>query len=136
MRPSPMSGPWPSVSPHSPRRSSAGSSVGFLIMVVAFVAPLAAYIPLATMAGLLFLVAWGLIDLQRLREILRIGHGETLVLVVTFLSTLLLQLEFAILVGVLCSLFMYLNRTTHPAIQPVTPNPTTPLRRFEPVAET
>jgi sulfate permease, SulP family len=111
-------------------------SAGFLLLVVAFVAPLAAYIPLAAMAALLFLVAWGLIDFDRLREILRVGHGETLVLVVTFLATLLLQLEFAILVGVLCSLLMYLNRTTHPAIHPVTPNPATPLRRFEPVAET
>ncbi len=111
-------------------------SAGFLIVVVTFVAPLAAYIPLSAMAALLFLVAWGLIDFHRLREILRIGHGETLVLAVTFLATLLLQLEFAILVGVLCSLLMYLNRTTHPAIHAVAPNPDAPLRRFEPVANT
>ena len=114
---------------------SAVFSALFLLAIVAFVAPLAAYIPLAAMAALLFLVAWGLIDFQRLREILRVGRGETLVLVVTFLATLLLQLEFAILVGVLCSLFLYLNRTTHPAIHAVAPNPATPLRRFEPVAQ-
>ena len=113
---------------------SAVFSVAFLLAIVAFIAPLAAYIPLAAMAALLFLVAWGLIDFQRLREILRIGHGETLVLAVTFFATLLLQLEFAILVGVLCSLFLYLNRTTHPAIHAVAPNPVIPLRRFEAVA--
>ncbi|HZI83343.1 MAG TPA: SulP family inorganic anion transporter [Casimicrobiaceae bacterium] len=111
-------------------------SAGFLLVLVAFVAPLAAYIPLAVMAALLFLVAWGLIDFHRLREILRVGRGETLVMVVTFLATLLLQLEFAILVGVLCSLLLYLNRTTHPAIHAVAPDPASPLRRFEPVAET
>ncbi len=111
-------------------------SAGFLLVVVAFVAPLAAYIPLSAMAALLFLVALGLIDVHRLREILRIGHGEALVLAMTFLATLLLQLEFAILVGVLCSLLMYLNRTTHPAIHAVAPNPNAPLRRFEPVANT
>jgi len=114
---------------------SAVFSAAFLLAIVAFLAPLAAYIPLAAMAALLFLVAWGLIDFRRLREILRIGHGETLVLALTFLATLLLQLEFAILVGVLCSLFLYLNRTTHPAIHAVAPNPATPLRRFEPVAQ-
>ena len=88
------------------------------------------------MAALLFLVALGLIDFRRLREIVRIGHGEMLVLAVTFLATLLLQLEFAILVGVLCSLLMYLKRTTHPAIHVVAPNPASALRRFEPVGDT
>ena len=34
----------------------------------------------------------------------------------TFVSTLALQLEFAIFVGVLASLFVYLNRTTHPRL--------------------
>jgi SulP family sulfate permease len=107
-----------------------------LLVLVASVAPLASYIPLAVMAALLFLVAWGLIDGQRIREIVRIGRGEALVMAVTFLSTLLLQLEFAILVGVLCSLLMYLKRTTHPAIHAVAPDPSSPLRRFEPVADT
>jgi SulP family sulfate permease len=86
------------------------------------------------MAALLFVVAWGLIDFGRIREIAKSGRGELLVLAVTFFATLLLQLEFAILVGVLCSLFLYLNRTTHPAIHAVAPSPAMPLRRFEPVA--
>jgi SulP family sulfate permease len=57
------------------------------------------------------------------------------VLIVTFLATLLLQLEFAILVGVLCSLLVYLNRTTHPAIHTVAPDPSSPLRRFTPIGD-
>ncbi len=109
-------------------------SAGFLLLVLLVVAPLAAYLPLAVMAALLFIVAWGLIDLNRIREIVRIGRSEALVLVVTFLATLFVQLDFAILVGVLCSLFAYLNRTTHPAIHAVAPDPTSPRRRFIPVA--
>ena len=88
-----------------------------LLLVVVLVAPLAAYLPLATMAALLFIIAFGLIDLPRIREIVRTSRSETLVLAVTFLATLLVQLEFAIMVGVLFSLFAYLNRTTHPAIR-------------------
>ncbi|HEX7272751.1 MAG TPA: SulP family inorganic anion transporter [Casimicrobiaceae bacterium] len=110
-------------------------AAGLLLFVLLFVAPLGAYLPLATMAALLFIVAWGLIDYQRIVEILRSGHGEMLVLVVTFLATLLVQLDFAILVGVLCSLLMYLNRTTHPAIHAVAPDPSSPLRRFAPVRD-
>jgi SulP family sulfate permease len=86
------------------------------------------------MAALLFIVAWGLIDFRRVGEIMRSSRGEMLVLAVTFLATLLVQLDFAILVGVLCSLLMYLNRTTHPAIHAVVPDPSSPLRRFGPPA--
>jgi SulP family sulfate permease len=109
-------------------------SAGFLLVVLLLVAPLAAYLPMAVMAALLFIIAWGLIDLARIREIVRIGRSEALVLTVTFFATLLVQLEFAILVGVLCSLFAYLNRTTHPAIHAVAPDPASPQRRFIPVA--
>ena len=108
-------------------------SAGFLLLVLLFISPLAAYLPLATMAALLFLVAWGLIDLALIRATLRASRSETLVLMVTFLATLSLQLEFAVLVGVLCSLLVYLNRTTHPAIHTVAPDPTSPQRRFVPV---
>jgi len=110
-------------------------SAGFLLLVLLFVAPLGAYLPLPTMAALLFVVAFGLIDFTRIRDIIRSGRSEMLVLVVTFLATLLLQLEFAILVGVLCSLLMYLNRTTHPAIHAVAPDPSSPLRRFTPLGD-
>ncbi len=102
-----------------------------LLLVVVLVAPLAAYLPLATMAALLFIIAFGLINVTRIREIVRTSRSETLVLAVTFFATLLVQLEFAIMVGVLFSLFAYLNRTTHPAIRRVAPDPASPLRRFE-----
>ena len=108
-------------------------SAGFLLLILLFVSPLAAYIPLAAMAALLFIVAWGLIDFALIRATLRASRGETLVLVVTFLATLALQLEFAVLIGVLCSLLVYLNRTTHPAIHIVAPDPASVQRRFMPV---
>ena len=41
----------------------------------------------------------------------------------TFVSTLALQLEFAIFIGVLASLFVYLNRTTHPRLTAVDARP-------------
>ena len=44
-----------------------------------------------------------------MRRIARTNRGEALVLAVTFFSTLTIQLEFAIFVGVLASLFVYLT---------------------------
>jgi sulfate permease, SulP family len=98
--------------------------------VVVLVAPLAAYLPNAAMAAILFLVAWGLIDFHAIRNILRASRSETGVLAVTFFSTLFLELEFAIMAGVLLSLGLYLNRTSKPRILTRVPNPRTPKRDF------
>jgi SulP family sulfate permease len=83
--------------------------------IVLVAAPLAAHLPLAVMAALLFVVAWGLIDLSEIRKIIRVGHGEAWVLAVTFLATLALRLDFAILAGVLASLLVYLEPNHAPA---------------------
>jgi SulP family sulfate permease len=94
-----------------------------LVVVLLAVAPLVAYLPIAVIAGILFLVAWNLIDLPRIRRILATSRGEGAVLLVTFAATLLLDLEFAILVGVLVSLILYLNRTSHPIMRSLVPDP-------------
>jgi len=98
--------------------------------VVVLVAPLAAYLPNAAMAAILFLVAWGLIDFHAIRNVLRTSRSETGVLAVTFFSTLFLELEFAILAGVLLSLVLYLNRTSRPKLLTRVPDPRTPGRDF------
>ncbi len=101
-----------------------------LAVILLFVAPFAAYLPLAVMAALLFVVAWALIDVREMRRIVRTSRGDSFVLVATFASTLVLELQFAIFVGVLASLLVYLNRTTHPSLTRVVPDSGTPQRRF------
>jgi SulP family sulfate permease len=104
-----------------------------LMLILLFVKPLASYLPIAAMAAVLLIVAWGLIDFGAIRRILRAGRGEALTLIVTFIATLTIRLEVAILVGVLVSLLVYLNRTTHPRIARVLPDPDSAERRFVPV---
>jgi len=95
----------------------------FLIVVLIFVAPLMAYLPIASMAAILFLVAWGLIDFHSIRTVIRSSRQETAVLALTFAATLLLELEFAILAGVVLSLLVYLNRTSRPSMRSLVPDP-------------
>lgn len=97
----------------------------FLAGILLLVAPLAAYLPIAAMASILFLVAWGLIDFKHIKIIIKTSRSETAVLVTTFLSTLFLNLEFAIYVGVILSLVLYLKRTSRPHIVARVPNPRT-----------
>ncbi len=101
-----------------------------LIVVVLFVAPLASYLPTAAMAGVLFLVAWGLIDFREIGHIIESSRRETAVLAVTFLFALFLELELAIFAGVLLSLVLYLERTSKPRMVTLAPNPQLPERAF------
>ena len=94
-----------------------------LMVIVLLVAPWAAYLPKAAMAGILFLVAWGLIDFKEIAHILKSSKRETSVLLVTLLSAMFLELEFAIFAGVLLSLVLYLERVSKPKIFTRVPDP-------------
>ncbi len=98
----------------------------FLLLLLLVLAPFAALLPFATMAGLLFIVAWGLIDFVQIRTISRTQSAEAWVLAITLIATLTIQLEFAILIGVLASFFVYLQRTTRPRVTRVAVDPTRP----------
>jgi SulP family sulfate permease len=113
---------------------SAVFAAALLAAILLVVAPLATYLPLAVMAALLFVVAWALIDIAEIRRIARTNRSDLIALVVTFIATLTVQLEFAIFVGVIASLLVYLNRTTHPSLTHVAPDARTPQRRFAPVS--
>src|SRR5690606_36456647 len=95
-----------------------------LILILLVVAPLAQYLAIPAMAGVLFIIAVGLIDVKAIRTILRTSRNESAVLAVTLIATLTAELEFAIYIGVLLSLMLYLKRTSRPRIVDVKPDPT------------
>jgi len=96
--------------------------------IVLLVAPVTAYLPIAAMAGVILLVAAGLINLRGIRHIIRTDRAEAGVLAATFLSTLFVELEFAIYAGVILSLLLYLRRTSHPHCITLAPDPGSPHR--------
>ena len=93
-----------------------------LMLIVLMIAPLTAYLPVPAMAGVILLVAYNLIDLSQIRHILSSSKNETIILLVTFLATLFLELEFAIYLGVLLSLVIFLWRTSTPEIVTLAPD--------------
>ncbi len=72
----------------------------FLLAFMLVAAPLAGYIPLAALAGILALVCWNMADKAELWRLLRTPKGETLVLAATFLLTIFVDLTTGILAGV------------------------------------
>ncbi|MEN6485447.1 MAG: SulP family inorganic anion transporter [Syntrophobacteraceae bacterium] len=109
-------------------------------LILVLVAPLTAFLPVAVMAGVLMFIAIGLVDLHRIRSIFITSKPEGTVTIVTFFSTLFVELEFAIFSGVLLALLLYLNRTSHPHFISIAPDPVYTRNCFvdirdEPVAE-
>jgi sulfate permease, SulP family len=92
-----------------------------LMVIVLFLAPLTRYVPIAAMAGVLMVVAWGLFDWREMLHIVRVNRTEAAVLLATLISTLAINMELAIFVGVGLSLFAYLRRTSQPPLREVTP---------------
>lgn len=75
------------------------SAAVFLVAILHFVAPWANYLPLAVIAGLLVVVAAGLVHVREIRSVWHNEPADRPALVTTFLATISLSLEWAILLG-------------------------------------
>ncbi|MFP3367006.1 SulP family inorganic anion transporter, partial [Pseudoalteromonas sp. SIMBA_148] len=71
-----------------------------VLAVLLLVPDVTAWLPLPAMAGLIMVIAANLNEGAYIRQILAVSREEAVVLVITFLATLLLPLEFAIFAGV------------------------------------
>ena len=71
----------------------------FLLVFMLFGARLMAFIPMAALAAILFVVAWGMSEHDRFATLLRMPNGDRAVLLLTFGLTVLVDLTVAIGVG-------------------------------------
>ena len=101
--------------------ASVFSGVWVLAALVMF-SSLAVYLPRAALAGVLVIVSYRMVNLAEMRRILRSSLGDSLIMVATFLATVLFPLEFAVLAGMLVSFGRFLVRTSTPRVVAVVPD--------------
>lgn len=94
-----------------------------LVITLFLVAPLIKYVPISAMAGLIFLVAIRLIQVSEVRHILQTSRTEVVILAATFFTGVLIELELALLLGVLLSFGSFVYRTAKPTLQIEGPDP-------------
>jgi len=87
-----------------------------LMIVILFFAKYASFLPKPAMGGIILLVGYNLIDFHHIKQIIKSSRRESIVLGVTLLGTLFLELETALFLGILISLFFYLEKTSKPNI--------------------
>jgi SulP family sulfate permease len=91
------------------------SGIGVAVLVLV-AAPFAAVLPISALAGVLVLAASELVDMSGIKRAMRSTRSDGAVLVVTLVSTIFLQLAFAIYIGVLLSIGLHLAKTARPRI--------------------
>ncbi|AKM09123.1 SulP family inorganic anion transporter [Croceicoccus naphthovorans] len=82
----------------------------FLLLFMLFATDLMAFVPMAALAAILFMVAWGMSEYERFFVLLRMPNGDRAVLLITFALTVLVDLTVAIGVGVTLASLMFMAR--------------------------
>ena len=96
---------------------------GLIILVVLLIfGSLAAYVPLAALAGVVLVAAVRLVDREEIVRIWKGAPGDRAIMVVTLVATLTLPLEYAVLLGIVLSLGYYLVKTSMPTVRVLLPD--------------
>lgn len=83
----------------------------FILAAVMLVAPLLGYLPMASMAALLLVVAWNMSELKHFVHVLRTGpRGDVLVLLACFLLTVIFDMVVSVSVGVVLAAILFMRR--------------------------
>ncbi len=82
-----------------------------LVLTIVLLAPLAANVPLAALAAILFMVAFNMSEMRHfVRMARRAPRADVAILVITFLLTVLTDLVVAVNIGVILSTLQFLRR--------------------------
>lgn len=81
-----------------------------LLLLMLLLAPLAAKIPLCALSAVLIYVAWNMSELGHFIEILKSQRSEAIILLITFLLTVLIDLSVAVQVGVILAAVVFVKK--------------------------
>lgn len=107
-----------------------------LLLIFLFLMPLAQYIPMACLAGVLIVVSYGMSGWRTFKELLKSPKSDVIVLVITFLFTVIFDLTIAIEVGLVIACLLFMKRMTestdvHVVLNEIDPNEDTDMHHVE-----
>ena len=81
-----------------------------LLLIFLFLMPLAKYIPMACLAGVLVVVSYGMSGWRSFSALMRNPKSDITVLLLTFFLTIIFDLTVAIEVGLICACLLFMRR--------------------------
>lgn len=104
-----------------------------VLFVLILFAPLASAIPLASMAPILMLVAWNMSERKHFAHVLKTKTSDSVILVITFLLTVLTDLTTAVEIGLVLAVIMFVKRMRDSlAVTKVLPDPSMKNEKVKP----
>ena len=92
-----------------------------LLLILLVAAPLARFIPLATLAAILFVVAYNMSEWREVKTILKLSNADRTVWLMTCALTVLADLTVAVEIGMLLAALLYIYRVSQTTtVAPVT----------------
>lgn len=102
----------------------AGVYSGFIVLfIIIILSSFASYIPISSLAGMLLVIAYNMINKKGIELSLKATRADRLVLIITTLSTIFLRLDQAVYIGVVLSILMFLRFMSRPSVFRVIPRP-------------
>ena len=81
-----------------------------LLLILLFLMPLAQYIPMACLAGVLVIVSYNMSELRTFKALLKNPKSDVTVLLITFFLTIIFDLTIAIEVGLVIACILFMRR--------------------------
>lgn len=81
-----------------------------LLLILLFMMPLAQYIPMACLAGVLVVVAYNMSEWRTFKGLLKGQKSDVAVLLITFFLTVIFDLTIAIEVGIILAIILFMKR--------------------------
>ena len=94
----------------------------FVLLALWFFGAVTAYLPQTALAGILIITAYRMIDHKEIIRIARGTLGDAMIMLATLFGTIFLNIEFAVLMGILFSFARYILRTSMPQVMSVLPS--------------
>lgn len=89
-------------------------SAALVALTIMFLTPLFYYLPKAALAALIVTAVISLVDIAEVRHLWRVKPSDLILLLISFVATLALGLQWGIFTGVLASLVWFVARSTRP----------------------
>ncbi len=83
-----------------------------LLLLILFLAPIASMIPLSALAAVLIFIAWNMIEFNHMKELIRSSRTEAMIMTVTLCTTLFVDLNTAVELGVLLSVILFVKKSS------------------------
>lgn len=107
-----------------------------LLLIFLFLMPLAQYIPMACLAGVLIVVSYGMSGWRTFKALMKSPKSDVIVLLITFFLTVVFDLTIAIEVGLVIACLLFMKRMTeatdvHVILDEIDPNEDTDIHHVE-----